>query len=137
MGAEIRNKSPGDFDRNPSGLITDGLARIPSSLSPAYQFWNVRRSLIFSSDSRGFLFLGVFTNLISLFVFICFSYRVYFVIISFNSSSFFFYKLCTFIFLDLKIIYLTGVIFVREFIYKNRNEFGLTSLELLLNYSML
>lgn len=42
-----------------------------------------------------------------------------------------------FIFLDLKIIYLARVIFVHEFIYKNRNEFGLTSLELLLNYSML
>lgn len=104
MGAEIRNKSPGDFDRNPSGLITDGLARIPSSLSPAYQFWNVRRSLIFSSDSRGFLFLGVFTNLISLFVFICFSYRVYFVIISFNSSSFFFF----FFFLQIMHVYFSG-----------------------------
>lgn len=31
VGAEIRNKSPGDFDRNPSGLITDGLARIFAS----------------------------------------------------------------------------------------------------------
>lgn len=71
VGAEIRNKSPDDFDRNPSGLITGWHE---SLLRPAYQFWNVRCSLI-RVDSRGFLFVSVFINLTLINLFVLFVFR--------------------------------------------------------------